>query len=231
MTRLSGDERARYVQDMFTRIAPRYDLLNRLMTGGQDAQWRREVISRARLTPSARLLDVGTGTGELAREALRQQPSAQVMAADFTLAMMRRGQPMPGLQWAAADARQLPFRSQAFDAVVSGFLMRNVGDVRPVLAEQYRLLKSGGRVVILDTTRPNRTWLSPFIWAHLHLVIPFVGGLVSGSRNAYTYLPESTEHFLRAEDLAACLAEAGFQQVGFRRLMFGTIALHWAQRS
>jgi demethylmenaquinone methyltransferase / 2-methoxy-6-polyprenyl-1,4-benzoquinol methylase len=96
MTGLSGDERARYIRDMFTRIAPRYDLLNRLITGGQDVQWRREVISRAQLTPNARLLDVGTGTGELAREALRHQPTVQVMPADFTLAMMRHGGLIPG---------------------------------------------------------------------------------------------------------------------------------------
>lgn len=230
MTHLTGDERARYVREMFTRIAPRYDLMNRLMTGGQDVQWRKEVIRRARLAPNARMLDVGAGTGDLAREALRQQPTAAVVAADLTIAMLRLGQSHgPGL-WSAADARRLPFPDAAFDAVVSGFLMRNVGDVQPVLAEQFRVLKNGGRIVILDTTRPKRHWLSPFIWAHLHLVIPFVGGLISGFRRAYTYLPDSTESFLWAEDLAARLAGAGFQKAGFRRLMFGTVAIHWGEK-
>ena len=215
---------------MFTDIAPRYDLMNRLMTGGQDVRWRREAIARARLLPGACLLDLGAGTGDLAREALRQQPAARVVAADLTLAMMQRAQADSGVQWSAADARRLPFPDQAFDAVVSGFLMRNVGDVRPVLAEQCRVLKSGGRVVVLDTTRPQPNLLSPFIWAHLHLVIPFLGGLISGFRGAYTYLPDSTEGFLWAEDLAARMTDAGFRQVGFRRLMFGTIAIHWAER-
>ena len=230
MTQLSGKEKSLYVQDIFTRIASRYDLMNRLMTGGQDGRWRQEVIQRARLTPRARLLDLGAGTGDLAREALRQQPAAQVVAADFALAMLRVGQRRRASQWVAADARHLPFPPAAFDAVVSGFLMRNVGDVQPVLAEQWRVLRPGGRVVILDTTRPTRHWLSPAIWIHLHLVIPFIGGLVSGFRNAYTYLPDSTESFLRAEALADRLTAAGFRQVGFRRRMLGTIALHWGEK-
>ncbi len=239
MTHLKGDDRARYVQKMFTNIAPRYDLMNRLMTAGQDVAWRREAIRRARLAPGARVLDLGAGTGDLAREAARQQPAARVVAADFTLAMMQRaklrrgrerGRAQAPFAWAAADARCLPFADGAFDAVVSGFLMRNVGDVAPVLREQWRVLKPGGQIVVLDTTRPQRNLLWPFIWVHLHLVIPFVGGLVAGARGAYTYLPDSTEGFVRAEDLAASLAAAGFKNVGFRRLMFGTVALHWGEK-
>ncbi len=237
MTHLKGDDRARFVQEMFTDIAPRYDLMNRLMTAGQDVAWRREAIRRARLAPGARVLDLGAGTGDLAREAARQQPAARVVAADFTLAMMlrakeqrERGPAQAPFAWTAADARCLPFADGAFDAVVSGFLMRNVGEVAPVLREQWRVLKPGGQIVVLDTTRPQRNAFWPFIWVHLHLVIPFVGGLVAGARNAYTYLPDSTEGFLRAEDLAGSLVAAGFKNVGFRRLMFGTVAIHWGEK-
>lgn len=230
MTNLNGDERARYVQQMFTQIAPRYDVMNRLMTGGQDIVWRKEVIQRARLAPGARLLDVGAGTGDLAREASRQQPTAKVVAADLTLAMMQHGQSQTALTWTAADARHLPYGDGIFDAVVSGFLMRNVGEVAPVLAEQWRVLKPGGKIVVMDTTRPKRNLLSPFIWMHMHLVIPFVGGLISGFRNAYTYLPDSTESFLTAEELAHRLTAAGFKNIGFGRRMFGTIALHWGEK-
>lgn len=231
MANLGNDEHARSVQGMFTRIAERYDLLNRLMTAGQDQRWRREVIRRAGLPPHGSLLDLGAGTGDLAREALRQMPSARVTAADFTLAMMLAGKPHTSrLDWSAADALCLPFPDETFDSVVSGFLLRNVSDVRLALAEQQRVLKPGGRMVTLDTTPPGRSLLTPFIKFHMHTVIPALGHCLTGDAQAYTYLPDSSEHFLGAEILAARLREAGFQRVGFRRLMFGTIAIHWGQK-
>ena len=237
MTHLSGKERGKYVQDMFTRIAHRYDLMNRLMTAGQDIHWREQVIQQAMLKPGIRLLDLGAGTGDLAREALKQQPQANVVAADFTLEMMRVGQHLPlppglngSLPWAAADALYLPFENNDFDVVVSGFLMRNVGDIQQALKEQYRILKPGGRIIILDTTKPKRNLLSPFIWLHMHLVIPFVGGLLSGFKDAYNYLPDSTEEFITATELTARMAAAGFRRNNFEKLMFGTIAIHWGDK-
>jgi len=231
MTNLTGSEKAHYVQNLFTRIARRYDLMNRLMTGGQDIRWRKEVIRRAALRPHASLLDLGAGTGDLAREALAQQPTARVTAADFTLEMMRVGrQATDTFTWSAADALHLPFPSERFDAVVSGFLMRNVVDNMAALREQYRVLKPKGRIVILDTTRPKKNLLSPFIWLHLHVIIPVLGTLISGQRDAYTYLPDSTEAFLTAEDLAARMAAAGFKRIGYKRVMFGTIAIHWGEK-
>jgi demethylmenaquinone methyltransferase/2-methoxy-6-polyprenyl-1,4-benzoquinol methylase len=217
------------VRGMFTRIAPRYDLMNRLMTAGQDVRWRREVIRRAGLPPHARLLDLGAGTGDLAREALLQHPDCQPTAADFTLAMMLAGQghTPPGLTWTGADAACLPFPDESFHAVVSGFLLRNVADLQRSLQEQRRVLKPGGRLVALDTTRPRRHLFTPLVQFHMHAVIPALGWLITGQRDAYTYLPNSTESFLRAEELAARLAAAGFRQVAFRRLMLGTIAIHW----
>jgi demethylmenaquinone methyltransferase/2-methoxy-6-polyprenyl-1,4-benzoquinol methylase len=231
MTHLTGNEKSRYVQDIFTRIAGRYDLMNRLMTGGQDQRWRREVLRRARLHPHASLLDLGAGTGDLARAALAQQPTAQITAADFTYAMLHAGRTSADtFGWANADALTLPFPAERFDVVVSGFLMRNVIDPLAALREQYRVLKPGGRIVILDTTRPKRNLLSPFIWVHMHVIIPFLGTLLSGQRDAYTYLPDSTEAFLTAEALASRLAVAGFKKIGFERWMFGTIAIHWAEK-
>jgi demethylmenaquinone methyltransferase / 2-methoxy-6-polyprenyl-1,4-benzoquinol methylase len=226
--RVTGD----YVRSIFTRIAPRYDLMNRLMTGGQDHRWRKEVIRRACLPPQALLLDLGAGTGDLACEALRQHPDCRPLASDFTLAMMRIGQKRlhAPRDWAAADALHLPFNPNSFDAVVSGFLLRNVVNLPQALHEQNRVLKPGGWWVSLDTTRPRPNLLSPFIHFHMHRIIPFLGWLLTRQRDAYTYLPESSEKFLRAEELAAHLAAAGFRQVSFHRLNFGTVAIHWGQK-
>jgi len=232
MTQLTGQERATYVQNMFTQIAKRYDLMNRLMTGFQDVRWRKQVIRLARLTNNASLLDLGTGTGDLAREALTHasRPQAKVIAADFTLEMMRVGQKTSPLNFSAADALRLPFMDSTFDAVTSGFLMRNVIDLQKGIEEQFRVLKNGGRIVILDTTRPKKNILSPFIWIHMHFIIPTLGGLLTGKREAYNYLPETTENFVTAEDLYSRMKKAGFKNVDFQRLMFGTIAIHWGEK-
>jgi len=227
---------------MFARIAPRYDCMNRLMTAGQDIRWRAEVIRRARLSPGAWLLDLGAGTGDLAEQASRQCLGCHVVAVDFTLEMMRFGKHHVNecqseqalasnpVDWSAADAVELPFPMDTFDAVVSGFLLRNVRDLNLVLAEQFRVLKPGGVMVALDTTRPERSLFSPLIGFHLHVVIPALGQLVAGERDAYLYLPDSTVNFLSAEQLAARMARVGFKRVAFRRRMFGAVAIHWGEK-
>jgi demethylmenaquinone methyltransferase/2-methoxy-6-polyprenyl-1,4-benzoquinol methylase len=174
---------------------------------------------------------LGTGTGDRALAALARDPTLRVVGGDFTLAMMRVGQRRPAgqrVRWSGADALHLPFPDSTFDAVTSGYLLRNVGDVGRAWAEQYRVLKPGGRVVCLDTTPPARNWLRPLIEFHLHVVIPTLGRWIAGNSDAYTYLPDSTEGFLSAEALAARMQTAGFHHVRFRRLMFGTMALHSA---
>ena len=230
MTQLTGAERARYVQSMFGRIAGRYDLMNRLMTGGQDVRWRRLVMDLAQAPPGGRLLDLGTGTGDLALEGLGRDPALLAVGGDFTLEMMRVGRRRAGgerVRWLGVDALNLPLPDEQFDAVTSGYLMRNVTDVARALAEQRRVLKPGGRIVCLDTTPPARNLLRPFINFHLHVIIPALGRLVAGASDAYTYLPDSTERFLTAEQLAERMIQAGFRDVQFRRLMFGTMAVHW----
>jgi demethylmenaquinone methyltransferase/2-methoxy-6-polyprenyl-1,4-benzoquinol methylase len=225
---LKGEDRARYVQEMFARIAGRYDLMNRLMTAGRDRAWRRLVVQLAAPPPGGRLLDLGTGTGDIAFEALRQTPDATVVGADFTIEMMRLAQAKAGAMpsWVAADALRLPFPDNCFDAVTSGFLMRNVVDVEAAFAEQRRVVKPGGRVVCLDTSPPPDGVFRPLINLHLTQVIPRLGWLISGQADAYSYLPASTAAFLTAEALGAIMVTAGLRQVQFLRLMFGTIAVH-----
>jgi demethylmenaquinone methyltransferase/2-methoxy-6-polyprenyl-1,4-benzoquinol methylase len=233
MAMLQGRERAAYVQSMFDRIAGRYNLMNRLMTFGQDMKWRRFVIDRAALPPGGVLLDLATGTGDIAFEALRRQPTARVVGGDFSLGMMRVGQTLPLGQrvgWTGADALNLPFPDNTFDAVTAGYLMRNVIDIPRAFAEQRRVLKPGGRLVILDTSPPPRNLLRPFILLHLKYGIPLLGRLISGNADAYTYLPESTQAFKTPDELADLMRAAGFRNVGYRRFMFGTMAVHWGEK-
>jgi len=223
-------KKARAVRDMFSGIAPRYDLLNRLMTAGMDVAWRRQVIQLAQPAPQSRLLDLGAGTGDLAREALRVEPACQICAADFSFNMMltgktRHGQPR---DWAGSDALNLPFESNSFDGVVSGFLVRNVVDMDRALNEQLRVLKPGGRMVCLDTTRPRKSLFSPLIRFYMLRVIPLMGALIAGNRFAYSYLPQTSREFLPAEEFLARIQQAGFQQAKFRLLNFKTVAIHWA---
>jgi demethylmenaquinone methyltransferase/2-methoxy-6-polyprenyl-1,4-benzoquinol methylase len=223
----------RSVQTMFTRIASHYDLMNRLMTAGQDLAWREMVIRRATLPKQGRLLDLGTGTGDLARLALRQYPGCQPVAVDFSLGMMRLGKRRPRgsrLHWAASDALQLPFPSETFAAVVSAFLLRNLSDLTRCLREQYRVLQPGGRIVTLDTTPPRHKLVSPLVRFHLHTLIPFMGRLVARDEDAYRYLGASTESFLEAGQLAHALVSVGFQEVGFQTMMLGTVAIHWGHK-
>jgi demethylmenaquinone methyltransferase/2-methoxy-6-polyprenyl-1,4-benzoquinol methylase len=235
MADLQGEARAAYVRRMFERIASRYDLLNRLMTAGQDRRWRGEVVRRAALQPGETLLDLGAGTGDLALEALRQAPRARVVGADFAqpmLAIARRRGANAGAGWILSDALHLPFARATFDAVVSGFLLRNVSDLEAALEEQARVLKpSGGRVVCLDTTPPGPGPFRPLLEFHLRRVIPFLGRWVARDPEAYNYLPGSTQRFLSAEALAEQLQRHGFIGVGFVRRMFGTVAIHWGRRA
>ena len=225
----AAETKAAYVNQMFGGIALRYDLMNRLMTAGQDARWRQLLVHAAALPPGGRILDIATGTGEIALEALRQVPEVEVVAADFSLPMMTVGRAKPQgdrLDWLGADTFHLPFPDSTFDAAASGFLLRNVVDVVGALAEQRRVVRPGGHVVCLETTPPPDNMLRPAINFHLKRVIPGLGQLIGGAGEAYTYLPQSSVAFLQPEVLARAFQEAGLRDVRYRRLMFGTIAIH-----
>ena len=236
MAHLSGKDRSQYVQGMFDRIAERYNIMNRIMTGGQDMKWRRFVVEQAQLPTNGTLLDLATGTGDIAFEALKQTPSAQVVGADFALQMMIVGKRQQKygdkVGWAGADALNLPFPDEIFDAVVSGYLVRNVIDIPRTLQEQLRILKPDGRIVILDTSPPPNNILKPFILIHLKYIIPLLGRIIGGKNasDAYTYLPESTQSFKTPEELATLIEQAGFRNVGYTSFMFGTMAVHWGSK-
>ncbi|HMD89040.1 MAG TPA: ubiquinone/menaquinone biosynthesis methyltransferase [Anaerolineaceae bacterium] len=233
MRSLQGNEKAQYVRNMFGRIAPRYDLLNRLMTLGQDVRWRKGAVRRLGLVERGFLLDVGTGTGDFARELCKQQSEARIVACDFTPEMVFIGKSRNAserIEWVIADAMNLPFKESTFSGVISGFLLRNVPDVIQTIGEQYRVLQLGGKMVALDTTPPKPGFLHPFVEFHLHYIIPLLGKMIAGDAEAYRYLPDSTENFLSAEVLSNRLTEAGYKRVAFVRRMFGTMAIHWGEK-
>ena len=223
------DEKPRYVNHMFARIAPTYDLMNRLMSMGQDQRWRRELLDFCNLPPHGTLLDVGTGTGDIAYEAMRRQPGVQAYGADFTYEMMAAGVgKLPGsiLPFTQGDTFHLPFPDHTFDAVVSGFMVRNVVDREAAFREQARVTKPGGRVVCLETTPPTNTGLGPLFRFYFFRVVPFLGGLISGDTQAYNYLPHSTVDFPEPHTLQRLMEQAGLRNVFFTERMMGSVAIH-----
>jgi len=222
------------VRRMFDAIADRYDLMNRVMTLGFDQSWRRLVVEKANPGAGGALLDLACGTGDIAALAAARHPGSRIVAADFSGNMLqeaRRRFPAAAISWLACDANHLPFADGRFAAVTFGYLLRNVGDVAAVLAEVYRVLAPGGRVVCLDTTPPRRSPVALLVRWHFALVVPLLGKLLAGNQAAYSYLTGSTMDFYAAEDLAALFRAAGFQAVGYKRLMCGAIALHWGEKA
>ena len=230
----SPEEKARYVNAMFVRIAGRYDRMNRLMSFGRDLSWRRRAIQLAAVPPGGRLLDVATGTGDLAMMSLERDPSVSVVGTDFTIAMMQLGRrkengsqsPSSHIDWTGGDALHLPFPDATFDAAVSGFMMRNVTDITGALAEQRRVVRPGGRVVCLEMTHPTLPlWRTVYPWIFGRLM-PVATGWLSGQSDAYRYLPASVASFVSADELKALMESVGLRGVGYQTLMLGTVAIH-----
>jgi demethylmenaquinone methyltransferase/2-methoxy-6-polyprenyl-1,4-benzoquinol methylase len=224
----SAADRPRFVATMFGRIAGRYDLMNTLITAGQDAAWRRSVA--ALLGTPRTVLDVGTGTGKLAAAIARHVPDARVTGVDFSLPMLRAStQPRP-VPVAAADALRLPFADESFDAVTSAFVLRNLGDVAAGIAEQARVLRRGGWLVILETTPGPGGWLQPLFRLYFRHLVPLLGQFIAGDASAYTYLPESTLAFLEPERLVDVLRARALGDISVHRLAFGSVAMTSARK-
>jgi demethylmenaquinone methyltransferase/2-methoxy-6-polyprenyl-1,4-benzoquinol methylase len=210
------------VRRMFDRIAPVYDAMNRLMTAGLDRRWRRET-ALAVVRPGNRVLDVCCGTGDLALAAA--DAGGKVTGLDFSEPMLERARAKaPGLEWVSGDALALPFGDGSFDAVTIGFGLRNLADAEQGLAEIRRVLAPGGRVAILEITRP-RGVLAPFYRLWFDGVIPLAGKVLPGGA-AYSYLPASVRRFPDPQSLAKLMDEAGFDEIRWRLFAGGIVALH-----
>ena len=219
------------VAAMFDRIAPRYDRLNRLLSLGVDVGWRRQAVRAALADAPARVLDVATGTADLALMLKRARPQAEVIGVDFAEAMLAVGRAKAvrlglGVELRRGDALALPFDDASFDALTVAYGLRNFADVARGLAEMRRVVRRGGRVVVLEFPPPPANLAGRALRWYGRTVMPTIGGLLSGDRSAYAYLPASTEAFLAPGELTAALQAAGFDQVRHRLQSYGVSALH-----
>jgi demethylmenaquinone methyltransferase/2-methoxy-6-polyprenyl-1,4-benzoquinol methylase len=219
------------IESMFDRIVGRYDTMNRLMTGGLDVRWRREAARAAIGDGARRVLDLATGTADLALE-LARQGVPLVVGADFSGQMLRVAEEKlakrheTSIRLARGDAMQLPFAGGTFDAVTVAFGLRNMPNYAAAIAEMARVLQPGGRLVILEMTPLRQPWLNRIFGLYFERIVPFAGGLISGDRDAYRYLPSSVNAFPPAAELAIMMRRAGLQNVRYTLFSFGTVALH-----
>jgi demethylmenaquinone methyltransferase/2-methoxy-6-polyprenyl-1,4-benzoquinol methylase len=225
-----------HIEAMFGDIAGRYDLMNRLMTGGLDTSWRRAAAAEAALSPGAEALDACCGTGDLTFTLVESCPGCSVVGLDFTPQMLvrarqkaetraRRGRPVPR-EFVQGDLLALPFDDGRFAAVTVGWGVRNVPDVPRAFREMARVTRPGGRVVCLESTQVPDGAGKRFHDVWQGRVVPTMGRVVTGDPSAYSYLPASVAAFPRAEELAAIMAGAGLVNVRYRRFGFGAVALH-----
>ena len=231
------NEHAHRVREMFGTIAGRYDLLNHLLSGQMDKRWRRLVAKRLQqaLFPGhVKILDVACGTGDLSLE-LFDTINAQVVGTDFCRPMLdiaakKVTKSQSGIPLIEGDALRLPFLDRSFDGVTIAFGLRNLSDVEGGLTDLLRVLKPGGSIAVLEFSKPVVPGFSLLFKAYFTKLLPFVGGLLSGSRSAYQYLPDSVLKFPDQKELAATMQRLGFDRVRYENLTGGIAALHMGMR-
>lgn len=225
------EEKARYVERMFARIAPGYDRVNRVMTFGLDQGWRRQVVALVAPPVGGVTLDVGTGTGDFLPELAAWTRTGLAVGVDFTIPMMTAGWPKLASLGARAafvggDALSLPFPDEVFDAISTGFVMRNVADIAQAFREMYRVARPGAVLACLEVARPRSRLIRLGHRLYFEGVVPWIGQLLGGDRRAYTYLPQSARAFPAPERLAAIMREAGWRHVSYRLVGLGAAAIH-----
>ena len=219
---------SRWVRDMFGRVAPRYDFANHLLSLNIDRYWRRQTVARVRewlCRPEARVLDLCCGTGDLT-VALSRARNRPVMGSDFCHPMLTGAARKTDAPLFEADALQLPLPDRSLDLITCAFGFRNLSSYNAGLRELARVLRPGGMIAILEFSQPPNPLFARLYDFYSRHILPRLGGLISGSPDAYRYLPESVQKFPSAEELATRMTAAGFQNVSFERLTLGIVALH-----
>ncbi len=229
-----NESRARAIRDMFSAIAPRYDFLNRLLSLGIDQGWRRTLARMALRQENSAILDVACGTGDISLALRQKAPQARIVGLDFSqgmldLAKVKFDKVRADIDLVAASAEELPFPEADFELVTIAFGIRNVVDKKKALAEFYRVLKTSGRVAILEFSQPQIAWLRSLYNFYFFKILPLVGGLFA-RRSAYSYLPESVAQFPSREVFTDWLKAAGFKRCRYHSLTFGIATLYLAEK-
>lgn len=231
------EEKRAEVRRMFASIVRRYDLLNRLLSFRRDVYWRRVAVTHSGIPPGGRTLDLCAGTADVALEIVRQVPAVQVIAVDNCEPMLVRGLQKARkagaarqIRFVAAPAEMLPFPDKTFDGVFVAFGLRNIAERRRGLEEMARVLRPGGRVVILEFAVPRSPVFGSLYRWYSHSVLPRVGGVLSGNRAAYEYLPSSVDDFPSPEELRVQMENTGFLQVSILALTHGIVTLHQGRK-
>jgi demethylmenaquinone methyltransferase/2-methoxy-6-polyprenyl-1,4-benzoquinol methylase len=218
-----------YVHDAFARIADRYVLTNHVLSFGMDIVWRKIVTARIRKWKPSRLLDVASGTGDLALEIQDQCPLCDVIASDFCADMLVHATQRGMAKTLVADALDLPFQDAEFDVVTVAFGLRNMADYPAALREMHRILKPGGRLLILDFSLPNGLMRIPYRW-YLHNVLPHMAGLLTGQKDAYEYMGGSIEAFPSGKAMTDLLDSCNFTKTTATPITFGVCTLYEGTR-
>ncbi|MCH8055346.1 MAG: ubiquinone/menaquinone biosynthesis methyltransferase [Deltaproteobacteria bacterium] len=235
----SQDQRQEFIQNIFNRIAQRYDLLNRVISFHLDSLWRKKAVKALALKSSDRLvLDLGTGTGDLALAAAREiEENGRILGLDFSLEMLRVAQKKKRrlsygrkTVYVLGTALVPPFKDEAFDAIMTAFVLRNIPDLTLFFLQAYRLLKPGGRLVSLDMFPPSGAPFSLFYSFYFYRLVPWIGAGLAYNRAAYQYLSDSVRTFVPPETIAEVIHQAGFEKVKIQRFLRGAVCLHIGQR-
>lgn len=226
------EEKATYVEQMFARIAPGYDRMNRVMTFGLDQPWRRQVVAAVAPPIGGRVLDIGTGTGDFLPLLADWVGDGEVLGLDFCVPMMVAGQakvaalPQRVAAFIGGDALHLPFPDNSFDAITTGFAMRNVTDISAAFREMWRVARPGAAMACLEVARPRQALVRLGHRIYFEQVVPLLGSFLGGDRRAYTYLPQSARNFPRPAHLAQLMRDVGWVDVTYRLLGLGAVAIH-----
>lgn len=222
---IKEQEQSKNVQDMFNNIADKYDFLNGVLSFALDDNWRKTAIKLSNIKDEHNVLDLACGTGDMMSEIIKQHPNVNIYGADFSVNMLNiSSKKLPTVPLTAADAHNLPFKENAFDRLTMAFGFRNVTDKQLGLSELYRVIKPGGKVCILELTKPENSITGFFYKIYFKHILPFIGGIFS-SRKAYKYLPNSVYNFPKQKEYKQMIENAGFKKIHFKTLVFGAVTI------